>query len=130
LQPHLLEHQAHSDGFPRERRLDVCWRHRHHSFEVGDAKRLTDNDAFAAGIAAYAMMQSLLNQLDGAQSSSCPVVQIFEDAASSLEILITETRPKHPAMSIAARLLRESAQRRGRTAPPTEPADTRPPVLT
>jgi hypothetical protein len=74
-------------------------------------KRVTDNDAFASGIAAYAMMQSLLLQLEHAGASQSVVQNIIEDAARSIEVAAQQMRPKHPAIARAVLLLRGSAAR-------------------
>jgi hypothetical protein len=75
-------------------------------------KRITDNDAFAGGIAAYAMMQSLLKWLEETGTPAPVIKQIIEDAARSLELVASQMRPKHPAMNGAIVLLRGSVARR------------------
>lgn len=72
-------------------------------------KRVTDNDAFAGGIAAYAMMQSLLVRLEEAGTPRSVIKGIIEDAARSLELVSQQMRPRHPAIAGAVLLLRGSA---------------------
>jgi hypothetical protein len=72
-------------------------------------KRITDNDAFAGGIAAYAMMQSLLKRLEETGTPLQVIRDIIENAARSLELVSQQMRPKHPAMGRAILLLRGSA---------------------
>jgi hypothetical protein len=47
----------------------------------GMGKRITDNDAFAGGIAAYAMMQSLLKRLEETGTPLQVIRDIIENAA-------------------------------------------------
>lgn len=75
-------------------------------------KRITDNDAFAGGIAAYAMIQSLLQHLGKTGTPQKVIRDIIEDAARSLELVSQQMRPKHPAMNGAILLLKGSAARR------------------
>jgi hypothetical protein len=72
-------------------------------------KRVTDYDAFAAGIAAYAMVQSLLSHLKSVGTPSPTIIGIVEDAAQSIELVSQQMRPKHPAMARAVLLLQRSA---------------------
>jgi hypothetical protein len=86
-------------------------------------KRLTDNDAFAGGIAAYAMVQSLLRRLEEAGTPQVVIRDIIEDAARSLELVSRQMRPKHPAMNGAILLLRGSAGERQGPEGLARPAD-------
>jgi hypothetical protein len=74
-------------------------------------KRFTDSDAFAGGIAAYAMMQSLLRHLEAVGTSRQLIIGVIEDAAHSIELVSKQVRPRHPAMARAVLLLRGSAAR-------------------
>jgi hypothetical protein len=76
------------------------------------AKKVTDNDAFAGGIAAYAVVQSLLNCLEDTGMSRRQVIGVIEDAARAIEVVSQEMKPKHPAMARAVLLLRSMAARR------------------